>query len=108
MDPDRLELVRQRQEFLYGSESWGIVIIRRGYLVREFYTFNVLIPTRFDIWSCTKTFTGTAWGLLVEDSRQGRLPGDRRVELDSLAYDHIPEDILSRTRRRRASGSVTC
>jgi CubicO group peptidase (beta-lactamase class C family) len=91
MDPDQLELVRQRQEFLYGGESWGIVIIRHGYLVREYYTFNVLIPTRFDIWSCTKTFTGTAWGLLLEDSRQGRLSRDQRVRLDSPAYDHIPE-----------------
>jgi len=45
LDPDRLELVRQRQEFLYGSDSWAIVIIRHGYLVREYYTFNVLIPT---------------------------------------------------------------
>ena len=90
-DPEKLELVRQLQEFFYGSESWAIAIVRHGYLVREFYTFNVLIPTRFDIWSGTKSFTGTAWGLLLEDSRQGRLPGGKQVDLDSLAYDHIPE-----------------
>ena len=91
LDPDGLELVRQRQEFLYGGDSWAIVILRHGYLVREYYTFNVLIPTRFDIWSCTKTFTGTAWGLLLDDSRHGRLPGDQHVDLDSNAYDYIPE-----------------
>ena len=36
--------MRQLQEFLHGGDSWGIAIIRHGYLVREFYTFNVLIP----------------------------------------------------------------
>jgi len=91
MDPDRLELVRLRQEFLYGGDSWAIVIIRHGYLVREFYTFNVLIPTRFDIWSGTKSFAGTAWGLLLEEGRQGRLPDGQSVTLDSPAYAFIPE-----------------
>jgi CubicO group peptidase (beta-lactamase class C family) len=89
MDPEKLDLVRQEQEFLYGGDSWGVVIIRRGYLVREFYTFNVLIPTRFDIWSGTKSFTGTAWGLLLDDSRHHRLPGGQQVGLDSPAYPFI-------------------
>lgn len=91
MDPEQLDLVRQRQEWLHGGDSWSIVIIRRGYLVREFYTFNILIPTRFDIFSGTKSFTGTAWGLLLDDSRQDRLPNGKRVELDSPAYSFIPE-----------------
>lgn len=91
MDPERFDLVRQLQEFLYGGDSWSIVIIRHGYLVREFYTFNVLIPTRFDIWSGTKSFTGTAWGLLLEDSRQNRLPHGQQIDLDSPAYSYIPE-----------------
>jgi CubicO group peptidase (beta-lactamase class C family) len=59
--------------------------------VREHYTFNVLIPTRFDVWFCTKTFTGTAWGLLLDDSRSGRL--SVAVDLDSLAYDFIPQGL---------------
>lgn len=90
MNPDQLDLLRQRQEFLYGGDSWAVVIIRHGYLVREFYTFNVLIPTRFDIWSGTKSFTGTAWGLLLDDSRQNRLPNGQQVDLDSPAYAYIP------------------
>src|SRR5437763_582500 len=91
MDPDRLARIGQEQEALYGHESWSIVIIRHGYLAREFYTFNVLIPTRFDIWSGTKSFTGTAWGLLLDDSRQDRLPDHQRIDLDSPAYPIIPE-----------------
>jgi CubicO group peptidase (beta-lactamase class C family) len=102
MDPERLDAVRQRQEFFYGSDSWAIAVIRHGYLVCEFYTFNVLIPTRFDVWSCTKSFTGTAWGLLLDDSRQGRLPDGRRVDLDSPAYACIPEGYpLSDPRKER-------
>jgi hypothetical protein len=55
IDAAKLDQAMQRQEWLYGGDSWGIAIIRHGYLVREHYTFNVLIPTRFDVWSCTKT-----------------------------------------------------
>ncbi|GAG45605.1 unnamed protein product, partial [marine sediment metagenome] len=41
--------------------------------------------------SATKSFTGTAWGLLLHDSREGRLPGGQSVGLDSPAYSFIPE-----------------
>ena len=91
MDPDRLETVNQVQEFLNGGDSWAIVIIRHGYLVREFYTFNVLRNTAFEIWSCTKSFTGIAFGLLFEDSRRNVLPAGAKVDLATPAYDHIPD-----------------
>jgi CubicO group peptidase (beta-lactamase class C family) len=100
MDAQRLALVQRAQEFLHGGDSWGIVIIRRGYLVGEWYTFNVLIPTRFDVWSCTKSFTGSAWGLLLDDSRQHRLPQGQEIDLDSLAYAYIPQGLpLSDSRK---------
>ncbi len=91
MDPGKLDQLLENQELIYGGDSFSIVIIRHGYLVRERYTFNVLIPTRYDIWSGTKSFTGTAWGVLLDDSRRGRLPAGRRVDLDSPAYAFIPE-----------------
>ena len=56
MDPERLDRVLEGQYNLWGGDSWAIVVIRGGSLVREAYTFNVLVPTRFDIWSCTKSF----------------------------------------------------
>src|SRR4030095_56684 len=90
MDADKLDLLRQLHEYLYGGHGWSLVIIRHGYLVREFYTFNVSLPTRFDIWSCTKSFTGTAWGLLLEDSRQHALPGGQQIDLDSPVYAFLP------------------
>lgn len=91
MDPDKLDLVLQSQAFHYGGDQWSVVIIRHGYLVREFHTFNIPIPTRFNIWSGTKSFTGTAWGLLLEASHQNELPNGRKVELDSPAYPFIPD-----------------
>ena len=91
MDPERLDRVLEGQHQLWGGDSWAIVVVRGGYLVREAYTFNVLVPTRFDIWSGTKSFTGTAWGLLLDDSRRGRLPGGAQVDLDSPVYPYIPE-----------------
>ena len=91
MDAYQLDQLFELQTFLFGSYSWGIVIIRHGYLVREYATFMGLATSRFDIWSCTKSFTGIAWGLLLEDSRQGRLIDGQQVDLDSLAYSFIPE-----------------
>ena len=91
MDADKLDLILQSQAFHYGGDQWSVVIIRHGYLVREFHTFNIPIPTRFNIWSGTKSFTGTAWGLLLEASRQNELPSARKVVLDSPAYPFIPD-----------------
>jgi CubicO group peptidase (beta-lactamase class C family) len=102
LDPGQLDLVAQQQTFLHGGDSCGFVVIRHGWLAREYYTFNVLVPTRFDIWSGTKSFTGTAWGLLLDESRNGRLPPGRQVELDSPIYPFIPEGYpLSDPRKER-------
>ena len=90
MDSCKLSRLFEQQMRLFGSYSFGIVVIRHGYLVREHHTFMGLPTSRFDIWSCTKSFTGIAWALLLEDSRQGRLPHGQQVTLDSPAYDFIP------------------
>jgi hypothetical protein len=59
MDPEKLELVRQSQEFLFGGDSWGIVVIRHGYLVREFYTLvRIATHTR------GSTFLRESWPVL--------------------------------------------
>ncbi len=91
MDPDVLDDMAFQQANLWGNESWSVAIIRHGHLVREYHAFNILKATRFDIFSGTKSFTGTAWGLLLEDSRQGKLPEGKTVELDSPVYPFIPE-----------------
>jgi CubicO group peptidase (beta-lactamase class C family) len=68
----------------------AVVVIRRGYLVAEWYANGARANTLFNIYSCTKSFTGTAYGLLFEDIRQGRLLASPNVDLDTPAYLHIP------------------
>jgi CubicO group peptidase (beta-lactamase class C family) len=91
MDPAKLDSLHESQLRLYAHDAWSAVIIRHGYLVKEMHSFNVSAQTRFDIWSGTKSFTGTAWGLLLDDSKYGRLQQASIVTLDSPAYSFIPE-----------------
>src|SRR5512136_2271791 len=67
-----------------------VVIIRHGYLVAEWCENGADQQTRFNIHSCTKSFTGTAYGILFDDARRGRLAGGQPVDLDSPAYAYIP------------------
>jgi CubicO group peptidase (beta-lactamase class C family) len=86
----------------YGTHAFGIAIVRHGYLVREKYSFMTLPTSRFDIWSCTKTFTGTAWGMLLDQSRKGLLPDNQKVELDSSAYPFFPKDYKITDKRKES------
>jgi len=90
IDPDKLEIAWQLNQFFHPNPS-AVVVIRHGYLVAEWSTFSVLPHTKFNIWSCTKSFTATAFGILFEDIRQDRIPGTGEVSLDSLACSFVPE-----------------
>jgi CubicO group peptidase (beta-lactamase class C family) len=68
----------------------AVAIMRRGYLVAEWYQNATYPDTRFNIHSCTKSFTGTAYGILFEDARHGDLAEGATIDLDSPAYAHIP------------------
>ncbi len=90
MDPQRLNLIGQAQLELYGG-PWAIAIVRNGYLVREWFGVPTMPQTTFDVWSCTKSATGIAFGMLFEDSRNHKLPSDQKIDLESAAYDFVPE-----------------
>ena len=88
IDPDKLPLARAwNAQFPVAS---AVVIIRRGYLVAEWYENGALPNTTFNIYSCTKSFTGTAYGILFDDGRQYRPSAGQAVDLNSPAYSHIP------------------
>jgi CubicO group peptidase (beta-lactamase class C family) len=101
MDPQRLNLIGQAQLQLY-NEPWAIVIVRNGYVAREWFGVPAMPGTTFDVWSCTKSATGMAFGMLFEDSRNHLLPGGQQIDLESTAYDFIPEgQPLSDSRKKQ-------
>ena len=90
MIPDRLRWLAESQLALYAG-PWAIVIIRNGYVAGEWFGVPTMPATTFDVWSCTKSATGIAYGLLLEDSRTGRLRESARIDLDSPVYALLPE-----------------
>jgi CubicO group peptidase (beta-lactamase class C family) len=88
MDIDKLPPAREWNEQF--PVSSGVVIIRHGYLVAEWYANGATPGTLFNIYSCTKSFTGTAYGILFEDNRQGHPSTKPVISLDTPAYAHIP------------------
>jgi CubicO group peptidase (beta-lactamase class C family) len=90
MDPQRLNLIRDQQLQIFQG-PWTIVIIRHGYLVAEWFGVPTMPHTTFDVWSCTKSATGVAFGLLLDDSLHHKLPHDIQISLDTPVYDFVPE-----------------
>lgn len=64
-----------------------LLVIRRGYVVGEWYNDLWMAEWGRDrspgFYSTTKAYISTAFGLLLEESRQGKLPGGRRLTLDT-------------------------
>ena len=91
VDYAKLRQIFELQDFLFGGQNWASVVVRYGRIVHEHASFMGLATSRFDVWSCTKSLTGTAWGLLLDDSRNGRLATGLRVDLDTPAYQFLPD-----------------
>jgi CubicO group peptidase (beta-lactamase class C family) len=90
MDPQRLNLIRDQQLQVFQG-PWSILIIRHGYLVAEWFGVPTMPHTTFDVWSCTKSATGVAFGLLLDDSLHHKLLHDVQISLDTPVYDFVPE-----------------
>jgi CubicO group peptidase (beta-lactamase class C family) len=90
MDPQKLDLVGRENTALYGG-PWALLVVRHGYIAGEWMGVPAMPQTTFDVWSCTKSATGIAYGLLLDDSRNHRLPHNAQIDLDSPAYSYIPE-----------------
>ena len=81
-DPDRLDGFHRNEMLLFAGETSALAIVRGGVLVQETRGHNVHDDTRFDVWSCTKSFTGLAYLLARADGR---------LALEDRAYERIPE-----------------
>ena len=69
---------------------WAVVVIRRGHIVAEWLGVPALPSTTFDVWSCTKSFTSLAIGMLIEDGRPGDSASGNKLELDRRVDDFLP------------------
>jgi CubicO group peptidase (beta-lactamase class C family) len=67
----------------------SVIIIHQGYMIAEWYENGAAPDTTFNIHSCSKSFTGTAYGILFDDRRRG-VEGLKTADLDSPAYPFIP------------------
>jgi len=89
MDLAKLRAARDWNAALGITSS--VVVIRRGYLIAEWYEKGAGPDTAYNIYSCSKSFTGTAYGILFEDSLRSQQGSEAGATLDTPAYAHIPQ-----------------
>jgi CubicO group peptidase (beta-lactamase class C family) len=92
-DPQKLEYAQQFQYNLNSGDSFGVVVLRNDWMAEEYYTYNVLPATSFDIWSGTKSFTSMAYACLIDEHR-------RELSYSSKMCDFIPPEFHSEDKRR--------
>jgi CubicO group peptidase (beta-lactamase class C family) len=71
----------------------GMIVIRRGYVVGEWYKDGDR-TTAFNIYSSSKSYMSTAFGLILDDFG-GTLPGGRKLTLETKVCNEtwIPESL---------------
>jgi CubicO group peptidase (beta-lactamase class C family) len=72
----------------------GLLVIRRGWIVGEWYRGGDR-STAFNIYSSSKSYTSTAYGLILSDFGNGRLPGGKELSLDTKVCnaEWLPESL---------------
>jgi CubicO group peptidase (beta-lactamase class C family) len=76
-----------------------LLVIRRGYIVGEWYNQEWLATWGRNrapgFYSTTKAYISTAFGLLLDDSEQGKFPGGRKLTLDTKVCNEewLPESL---------------
>jgi CubicO group peptidase (beta-lactamase class C family) len=80
VDWDKLNEAWQHNANIEGGS--GVLVIRKGYVVGEWYN-NATATTTFNIYSSSKAYTSLAFGLLLKDSDDGKLPGGKKLTLDT-------------------------
>ncbi len=70
----------------------GLLVIRHGQIVGEWYR-GCDRATKFNIYSSSKAYTSLAFGLLLADSEAGKLPGGKKLTLDTkvCTEEWLPE-----------------
>ena len=72
----------------------GLLVIRHGHIVGEWYKEGDR-TTAFNIYSSSKSYTSTAYGLILSDFGNGPLPGGKTLSLDTKVCnaEWLPESL---------------
>jgi CubicO group peptidase (beta-lactamase class C family) len=70
----------------------GLLVIRRGHVVGEWYK-DCNREKTFNIYSCSKSYTSVAFGLLLAESQARKLPNGKKLTLDTkvCTEEWLPE-----------------
>jgi CubicO group peptidase (beta-lactamase class C family) len=92
VDWDKLEQAWKHNESAPGGT--GLLVIRNGYVVGEWYK-NGDRRTDYNIYSSSKSYTSTAYGLILSDFGNGPLPDGRKISLDTKVCEKawLPESL---------------
>ena len=90
-----------RQQDFFGNYPNSIVIIKDGYVVHEHNSFMTLPQSRFDVWSCTKSFTGFAWFLLLDEIKKISKFKKIKIDLDTYVYKLLPNSFIEKDVRKK-------
>jgi CubicO group peptidase (beta-lactamase class C family) len=72
----------------------GMLVIRRGHVVGEWYR-DADAKKTYNIYSSSKSYTSTAFGLILDDFGNGALPNGKKLTLDTKVCnaEWIPESL---------------
>src|SRR5262249_38761941 len=92
VDYDKLKAAWEHNAAVEGAS--GLLVIRKGVIVGEWYKDGDKDKT-FNIFSSSKAYTSLAFGLLLEDSAKGKLPGGKKLTLDTkvCTEEWLPEGL---------------
>jgi CubicO group peptidase (beta-lactamase class C family) len=92
VDWDKLKAAWEHNAAIDGAS--GLLVIRKGHIVGEWYK-NGDRDKAFNIYSSSKAYTSLAFGLLLADSDAGKLPGGKKLTLDTKVCnaDWLPESL---------------
>ena len=92
VDWDRLKAAWDHNAAAPGAT--GMVVVRRGHVVGEWYKDGDR-TTAFKIYSSSKSYMSTAFGLILADFGNGKLPDGRTLLLDTKVCNEqwIPESL---------------
>lgn len=92
VDWDKLEAAWEHNADAPGAT--GLVVIRKGHVVGEWYKDGDR-KTAFNIYSSSKSYMSTAFGLILDDFGNSALPDGRKLTLDTKVCNEkwIPESL---------------